>query len=456
MQIGSISSATNASYWGENARRMVFHQFPNGAATLTGLLSMMDSVRSPYPEFAFHEQRMDPFASLTASANAAGPFTNDSDVDKTSGGWTAADNELLRIKVVDASQFRERDVIRVLNVPSTTVVFDLFMRVTSVDTTNNHITGKLNSAVTLSALNTTAANGLYIEAVGSAAAEGATSRSGGIARPIELTNYTQIFRTAFSLTGTALQVPLSYDASGDYKNMLKENGLRHSVMLERAMLFGQRAKHTVLNDYGELVPERKTGGIEWWLRQWELGDTDNGAVADYRPGGDDITASDWTTESNKRIIKSAGAITSSQFHTLMERLFHRTGDMAQEKLCLCGSTFMNAFARWVAAGSLVQRQLFSNGKAGFDYWEWQSPMGTVFFKTHPLLNESSFTRGDGIFLDLGYLHYTYLTDRDTQIKKNIQANDADMRRDEFRTEAGLELKFPEAHMIVKGLTSITI
>lgn len=456
MQIGSISSSSNSSYWGENARRMVFYQFPNGAATLTGLLSMMDSVRSPYPEFGYWEQRQDPFASTTAQANSAGPFTTNADVDKTEAGWTATDDTTIRVYVEDASQFRERDIVKIIDVPSTTVDFDMYLRVTDVDTSNNHITGKLNSAVTLSALNTTAANGLDIVAIGTAAAEGATSRSGGITRPIELTNYTQIFRTAFSLTGTALQVPLNYDASGDYKNMLKENGLRHSIMLERAMLFGQRSKHSVTNDHGEVVPERKTGGIEWYLQQWEKGTVSNGAMAEYRPGGSDITSSDWTTTSDKRIVKANGTITANQFDTLIERLFQRTGDMSNEKLCLCGSTFMNAFSKYVRGSSLARRELFSNGKAGFDYWEWESPMGTVFFKTHPLLNETSFTRGDAFFLDMGYLHYTYLTDRDTQIKKNIQANDADLRRDEFRTEAGLELKFPEAHMLVKGLTGITI
>ena len=43
--------------------------------------------------------------------------------------------------------------------------------------------------------------------------------------------------------------------------------------------------------------------------------------------------------------------------------------------------------------------------------------------------------------------------RDTELLKNRQNNDEDLRKDEWLTEAGLELRFPESHMYLQNVTS---
>lgn len=451
--LGITHSDSGASYWSENARRKVFYLYPNGAAPLLGLLSLMDGEGTAHPEFGFWEERMESYASTTAQANAAGPFTDTSDVDLTAAGWSQAVATNIRVYVVDASQFRERDIVWIRNVNSTGSDIQIKGRVTAVDTDLNHLTMRLVAAVT-NALNDTTNNGLDIIAIGSATGEGDRSRSGGLTRPLEVGNYCQIFRSAFHLSGTALQVGLRYDSTGDYKNKSKQAGLRHSIMLERAMWWGDRRKDTVSNDDFESVPERKMGGVEWWLKQWELGTTGNGAIADYRPGGSDITASDWTTTDDKRIIDVNGTITKAQWNMLMERLFRKTGDEAFEKIGFCGSGFISAFADFVDNNTVVKRELFSNGRAGFNFVEWESPHGTVFLKSHPLFNQLEAFRNSCYFLDLGFLKYRYVNKRDTDIRKMIQLPDADSRRDEWLTECGLELRFPEAHMMINNLTGI--
>lgn len=451
--LGLTNSDSGASYWSENARRKVFYLYPQGAAPLLGLLSMMDDEGTAHPEFGWHEERMEPFASTTKSANADGPFTNTSGTDLTVAGWSLSAGSSLRIYVNDYTQFRERDIVWVRNVLNTSnAKIQIKARVTAVNS-GGYLTARLVTAVT-NARNNTAQNGLDVFAVGSATGEGDRSRTGGHIRPIEPENYTQIFRTAFSLTGTALQLGLRYDSSGEYKNKAKFNGLRHSIMLERALWWGSRRKDTVTNDDGESVPERKFGGVEWFLQQYELGNTSNGAIVDYRPGGSDITASNWETEEDKRIIDVNGTLTKSQWNMLMERLFRKTGDEAFEKIGFCGSGFISAFAEFVDNGSVARRELFSNGRAGFDFVEWESPHGTIYLKSHPLFNEHSAFRNSCFFLDMGFLKYRYLNNRDTDIRKMIQANDADYRKDEWLTEAGFELRFPEAHMFIDNVTGI--
>ena len=86
---------------------------------------------------------------------------------------------------------------------------------------------------------------------------------------------------------------------------------------------------------------------------------------------------------------------------------------------------------------------------------WDTPFGTVNFKTHPLFNRNATWRNDGILIDVQNLRYRPLADSDTTLLKNRQKNDQDRRKDEWLTEAGLECRFPESHMIWEGLTAVS-
>jgi hypothetical protein len=70
-----------------------------------------------------------------------------------------------------------------------------------------------------------------------------------------------------------------------------------------------------------------------------------------------------------------------------------------------------------------------------------------------LFDEDPDLQGTALFLDLGNLKYRPLSDSDTVFLKGRQANDRDARKDEWLTEAGLELRFPESCMYIKGVTS---
>lgn len=456
---GLVASNAGESYWSEKSRRSIFHQYPQGAAPLMGLLSLMDDMEVDKPKFGWWEERFEQWATTTI-ANTTGTFGTDADpaVDKSSP-FTSAVGAALSVKVTDRTKFRERDVIEVLDVPtSTSGVYERVVGVVESIRSSTGNTGwlilKLTKAAT-ACLNTAATVGLNLQLVGSASGEAVRSKSGNLWRPIEIENYTQIFRNAFSLSRNAMKAGLRYDSSGEHKEKAHKAALRHSIMIERAMFSGERYTDTVTNEDGDTVPRRFMGGLHWYLRQWELGNTDNGGAFDYRPGGSDVTASNWATNDDKRICNVHGTMTTSQWNNIIERLFRYTNDTSYEKLAFCGGKFLQAFSEFVDSSTLVHRKLFETGKGGFSCYEWESPFGSVFFKTHPLFNEQSDLRNSCYFLDLADFTYVYLQDSDTELLTNRQNNDADLRKDEWMTECSLAIKFPEQNLILHNVTGIT-
>lgn len=88
---------------------------------------------------------------------------------------------------------------------------------------------------------------------------------------------------------------------------------------------------------------------------------------------------------------------------------------------------------------------------GMDVVKHVSPFGTIYYKTHPLYSQHPALRYNALFLDVHNLRYRYLIGSDTELYDNRQANDADNRKDEWLTEAGLEVRYPEAHMYLKNV-----
>ena len=81
-------------------------------------------------------------------------------------------------------------------------------------------------------------------------------------------NYTQILRKKFSFPRTALKPGTDFDKDGIYKDKAKETSLRHLMDLEKAFLFGVKSAFVTTID-GDDTIERTTGGVLYWLRQYE-------------------------------------------------------------------------------------------------------------------------------------------------------------------------------------------
>lgn len=463
MPLGLISSEQIDDYWVRNTRRRIFYAYPNGTAPLTGLLSLMENKDTPLPEFGWNEER---WAAIKTQTSTSGQPTANL-VFYQGGGTTTLGSPAtitaflsIRMYVDDASMFQVDDTIVIFNLDCTgSVTRDLAGRVTATNTSGaDYIEFDTTHALDVTVLNGSDANeAKYVYLTGSAYAEGARSRTGRQTFPSEIKNYTQIFKTPFELTRTALKEPLTYDKTGAYKDVAKTNGINHLSQIEFSAFFGQRAKTTAVDpDTGQTVRRGFTGGLRWYLDQWELGSVSAGGAFDY--GQPDVHAqTDFSTYTTKRVIKlGSTTITRTQFNTLMGNLFARTNSSDWSKLCLCGPGYLgkvtDMFERQIQWTSLR-----NEGFDGFDFklvWH-RSNAGDVYYKTHPLFNDP-IMNNSAFYVDLGYMGYRPLTDSDTDIQPMIQLPDADKRKDQWLTECGFEIPFPEAFMYVENLGGITL
>lgn len=455
MSFGLLSTEITRPFESINSRRKIYWQFPQGAAQLTGLLSLLPNAEETDKSlYGWWERRFPTQRTITASGASTGiVFTNGDGtalVDGGAGVALAADT-LYRVTVADTSQFKPTHVIAIRNMVNQTTATNVITGVVTQINSATVLTFRPNDAYAGVKNGNGAATdnvGLYVSIIGTANRENARSGRGIFVVPVNPTNRTQIFRTAFNISRTALKGGLLFDKSGPYSMMCKENGMRHMLEQEKAYIFGENHEVAVEDpDTGEVTPETQTGGVIWFLQQWEQ------ANSIYR-GGIGAAAITLNADPDKRIIDAQGVLTKAAFNTSMMNLFRVTQDLGYEKIGLCGSGFL-ATLNTIFDNNRIVRTVINEAenKAKFVVYSLETLFGIVHFKTHPLFTEDPYLRNNCLFLDLGNLRHRPLLDSDTKFLKGRQETDRDGRKDEWITEAGLELKFPESCMYYQNATA---
>jgi hypothetical protein len=455
--LGLMSSEQLEATQSNNARRYVLYSHPTAAAPLTYLMSMLQNdEETDKPKFDWFEERIYAPRSTTVTNAAIGPFADVNNANLTEAGFSLTEGLIFKIKVADYSQFRQNDIIKLVNLVGTSsTVKQVYAQVITIETTGRLIVRCMEAVANV--LNTTANNSKEVVVTGSAAAEGDRSKQGGTSLPIEPQNFTQIFRTVVGpFTRNALKMGQKFDKTGIYQSTSMKEAQRHMTLLEMALIMGRRSVRNVVNDEGQTVPLRTTGGILWFLEQWEKKNTVNGGAFDYKVGDSDISAADWRTTEDKRIIPASGTITEDELEELIRRSFNRTGDGSYEKLVVCDGKFLSAINKYVKRAGVKTTQLNSKEDSyGLNITTWESPHGIIHFKTHPLYNDHPSLTGCGTFFDFGNMRWRPFQDSDTELYKNRQNRDTDGRKDEWLTEGGYEINYPESFMHISGLTGIT-
>ena len=419
-----------------NVRRSVFYDYPNGAAPLTGLTSLMSEESTNDPEFSWWEKRLKQQRTKTASQGSSkGPFLDASGSDLGDSALALTANTEYQVKVVDSTQFRVGHVIRIpVNRSAGTATGIVVGIVTSI-VSSSAIKFRAIEGITALDNGTTNENvGQEVLVVGSAHEQGAVGSSNNVYNvPVNPSNYCQIFRTSITITGTALKTSAKYDETGLYKDQAKEAAINHMREMEFAWIFGRKTKTVV--DVNTNLPTYTTGGILYHLEQWEAGTF-------Y-----EVDAATLDTDDNKRIItNTSGSISEKQYDNYLERLFRVTNNKANEKLILCGSGFLNTLNRMYKSKSVLNADLPLTATYGMKVVQHVTPFGTVYYKTHPLFTLNPTLRYNALAIDVGNLKYRYVEGRDTDLLTNRQPNDADYRKDEWLSECGLEIRYPESNM----------
>jgi hypothetical protein len=439
--LGLVNSETYSAQRFTNYRRKVFYDYPNGAAPLTGILSMLEGEETNDPKFNWFEKRWKETSTTTASQGSSkGPLQTSAQADATDPATWTADTEYF-VVVASNERFRIGHVVKIPVTTGSTTLTDLKGIVTSIAVSGKLKVRAINTVASIDNGTTNENVGREVLAIGSAFEEGGVDTTSQVYDlPLEFYNYTQIFRSPFSFTGTSLKTALKFDDSGPYKDKAKQTSIDHVVEIERSLMFGHR--HSYVNSDG--LPVRTYGGIIWHLQQWEAGTTYG------------VTASTLDTDDNKRIITNSGGTANEKTYLgYLERLFRKTNNRANEKLCLCGSGFLNVISQMYASKSVLNASLPMTETYGMDVVKHRCPFGIVYYKTHPLFNENSTLRYNALFLDVQFMRWRKFPGRDTDILKNRQPNDADYRKDEWFTEGGFEMQFPESNMYLQNVQDFT-
>ena len=365
-------------------REMILWMNPNGLAPIFALSSKAKEEAVDDPEFAWWEE-INTICRLRLN-----------DADNMAAGDTAV--------VVDsgALELNVGDILQVEKTQDATYTNEL-VRVTAV-------TSDTAFTIARGAANTTAASiphQAYFTRVGSAYSEGSGSPNSSTNNPTKLKNYTQIFKTPYQVTNTAKAT--RFRTGDGLKNDQKRASFRHSEKIEQALLWGKAYETTDAGNGG--MPIRYTGGIRQFI-------TSNVKIFTADPTIDEVEA---------------------EFAKCFD---YECGEAGNERLCMMGNEAMTWLNNLVRSNGSTRITYDGIVKFyGMSLQRWTIPQGTLYIKSHPLLNVHPVYKSSIFTLNGAGIIWRPLRGRDTHIQKNIQAPDEDKQKDQWLTEGGFEFHF---------------
>jgi hypothetical protein len=255
--------------------------------------------------------------------------------------------------------------------------------------------------------------------------------------------YTQIFKTACELTNTAIATRYRGYAN-EFDRIWAQKLREHKVDIERAMLFGQKARVNGL---------QYTEGLVGHIVKNVAPVTDNSAFS-YSSGN-----------AYYRSVAQA-ELTYDRLLADLEVIFDPARGGSSERLVLASLPVITFFNKMgdgafidasVGQSSSPFRVNMNNvqGSFGHQLMEINTVHGSMYLVKEPLFR--GIASGFMLMADMSKLAYRPLVgnglNRDTQIMTNVQNADEDLRKDMILTEAGLEITLPECHALynVEGL-----
>lgn len=374
-----------ADFRPKNYRQLYTLLEPNGSAPLNAMLSMTAGEATDDPEY---KNFRDELPNRTLKINNGGGY-NSSATSLTIDADTVNNKYAIAGSIVVNSRTGE------------------VMRVTA-DTTSTTLAVTRNIGSTSYTINDD--DDLFV--AGFAATENDTTPTTVSFDPDVVSNYTQIFRTAFGLSNTLKN---TYLRTGSKEDELTTKALKlHMSDIERAMFFGIKSE---VNGSSS-TPLRYTGGLLTSIS----------------------TVIDCDTS-----IDSDGTMSETQFDEQLIQTVFKYG--SKQKV---------AFGGWKVASLLQQigktrwqPQQIGN-TYGINITRYSTFAGDLMFHLHPQFRQIAGMDETMIIVDFPHLKYRYLQGRDTSLLENRQGNDRDGVIHEYLTECGLELLQDKVHCVIKN------
>ncbi len=308
-------------------------------------------------------------------------------------------NSATSIVVDNGAYFAEHDLVVVTRTGE-------MIRVTGVST--NTLTVVRGVGSTAAAIN----DNDELLLAGSAQPEGDTSKPARSSNPSTVTGYTQIFRRPWALTNTAIASENDTNPH-DWDHQAAKVGIEHKRDIERALLFGKASEDTSGSQ-----ARRTTAGI---ISRIQTNVTDAG-----------------------------GQLTETEFLAAGRQGFR----YGSKRKVFMASPLVASVLQTYPSGKVQVSQ--SEKVYGVDVTTFTSIFGALRLVVNWELEGSKYG-GYGIGIDFDNVAYRYLANsklnRDSKVRENIQAPDADQRKDEWLTECGLDAALESSHFLISGVTS---
>ena len=445
-----------------NIRETILYLYPHGSAPLTAIMSKMGSESVDDPAFSWWTKMKSTtqgpvtetddlevtsvkgsvitvvLPSRTAAANAGAmpkppipPAQPDGMPDPLYGGLTSP-NRMARTDRTSVNSYATliRPGHQILLQNTAAPTFSLNGKVLTVTPGASDVT-TLTVQLNENAY-TGAADVNFFQIIGNINPEGGEMPDAISYDPVQVWNYTQIFRTPLSITRTAQK---THTRTGNkYKELRREALEMHSWEMEKAFIFGQKNMITAPNGQ----PERTTCGIINFIKSlapnnfFDATSTANAAGITQGTGG-------WTNTVN-------GITNGERFLDGVFEFLFRYGK--QERLILCGNSALLAFNNIAKASGSIN--IAPKAETwGLDIRRWVTPFGTLNLMTHPFFNDSPIERSMALVLDPAQLKFKYIDDTSFfgEDGKNRATgtghNRIDGLKEEYLTEAGLSFGLPQ-------------
>lgn len=406
--MSGIAGLRGTGDWGtderpKNFREGILRYNPNGTAPIFALSAKAGKKTVNDPEFAWWgEGNVLTRLQVNGAAASTDTLINVDSADPTSSTMSA--------NLGTATNLKPGDLLLVEPVTDAATYNAEIIEVDTV-VSDTQFTAKRGAGGTTPA---TIANDVWLTLIGSAYAEGTGIPRAVSRNPIKSSNYIQIFKDTYELTGTADKTVTR--TNNNYSEDKKRKLFKHSQDIEWSMLFGQKSETT--GDNGK--PKRTMGGLRSM-----------------------IPAANTT-------IFTAAVTPAALLDALAPAFLFSTSGAGDSRMVFAGNQALIELSK-AFSNEAVYTVTNTMKVYGMDFQEFVLPNGRVLMKSHPLLSLHGLYKYSAFVVDFAALKYVVMTGRpDGKAKDDVQAEDEDVRRGFWQTDCSEMVDFGGLSMAYLG------
>lgn len=246
-----------------------------------------------------------------------------------------------------------------------------------------------------------------------------------------VTNFTQIFRDSWAISGTAAAMSLQVGDAIKAENKADAT-MFHAAAIEKALIFGEKYEGVLKGQ-----PHRKMDGIISFIRQ-------------HAPNN---------------YAHSPAVLTYDGLEEMLDPLFDVITDNKNknDRLLLVDSHARKAITKLGRMSGNVQL-MPGQTKFGHSFTSFSTSRGEFTMLEHPMFNTFPTSKGMALAVDLSSMKLGYLAGRQTEYKDfnptanstsgTAQDNGIDAQGGTFTTEATLQIEAPNANGVIVGIREV--